>query len=89
MNDLDFPELRQTLNRGLDFGMREISRSGIELASGGDLALAMIKIREWQSKGWLKVLKDPIIAAPDEICLEILSMIDGNAPWSDPMSGKM
>jgi hypothetical protein len=89
MSDIDFPEFRQTLNRGFDFGMSEVSKSGLELASGGDLALALIKLQEWQSKGWVKIIKSPFNSESNEICVEILKRIDNDQPWSDPMSGKM
>lgn len=89
MSDLDFPQLRQTLNRGFDFGMSEVSKSGLELASGGDLALALIKLREWHSKGWVDIIHNPLSSTPDEICVKILKRIDDDTTWSDPMSGKM
>ncbi len=73
MSDIDFPEFLRTLNKGFDFGMSEISKSGLELASGGDLALALIKLQEWQSKGWVKLIKSPLSSEPDEICVKVLN----------------
>jgi hypothetical protein len=89
MSDLDFPQLRQTLNRGFDFGMNEISKSGLELASGGDLALALMKLQEWQAAGYIQIVSNPFNSASDEICVRILMRIEDGDSWSDPMSGKM
>lgn len=91
MSNLDFPQLRQTLNRGFDFGMKEISKSGLELASNGDLALALLKLKEWHSKGWVTLLRNPLTAEADEICVVMLAPINGDFqdPLSGPLGGKM
>ena len=37
-------------------------------------------LSEWESKGFLKVLKDPEQCADNEICLEMFNFIDAEEP---------
>lgn len=75
MNDLDFVQLRTTLNRGLDFEVTKVSREGLEKASGGDLPLALLKLKEWEVCGWVKILCNPLTAAPQDECVELIDTI--------------
>ena len=77
MSDLGLPHLKQTLNRGFDLGQSTVGKSGLEHASEGDLALAMIILREWHSKGYIELLRSPFDCGPDEVCFRILKHIDG------------
>jgi len=89
MSDMDMPALKSAINHHLDVGRKILTLGELAHAIREDEALALIKLREWQSKGWVKILKKPIDAQPDEECVEAISYIDGERPWSDPLSGKM
>lgn len=40
-------------------------------------------LNEWESKGYLTIITNPDCAAPNEICVKMLSYIDRESPWPD------
>lgn len=74
-------KLRDEINRGLDFGAIDLTKSHLHALSDGDLSLAYIKLQEWQSRGLLEILKNPFSATDDEVCIHMLNYIDKESPW--------
>lgn len=73
-------KLKAVINRILDDGGKMIPRSDIEMYGEGDWTAIMSAIKEWESRGLLKIRKDPQTAADQDICLEMLKYIDRDSP---------
>lgn len=54
----------------------KINKRFLEYAGGGDWLLIMSALKEWESQGLLKILKDPQTADEEEICVEAFKFID-------------
>lgn len=72
----DASYLKAAFHRCLYAKHRAISRRELDCYISGDSNGAFEKLREWESKGWIHIVKDPSEAAGNEICLEILTRID-------------
>lgn len=81
--------LKSAINRYLDVGHKTLTKGEIARSASDDLPLAVISLQFWQAKGWLTIIADPISSDNSEVCVNLKSYIDDDAPWSDPMSGKM
>jgi hypothetical protein len=86
---MNLPELKFHLNYCLSVGRNRVTKKEIVSSSQGDIGLALLKIREWEAKGWLDIIANLLEAEDDQFCIEIHSPIDNERPWSDPMSGRM
>lgn len=74
------PEIRKEIFRGQinhqflhEF---EIYKRFLEYAGEGDWSFIMTYLKEWESKGLLKILKDPQTAEEEDICVKALKFID-------------
>lgn len=83
------PELKFIINYYLDVEHTRVTAGELANGMANDPALALMKLKEWHGRGWIKLLSNPIAALPDVVCVEIIGHIDDEKPWSDPMSGKM
>ena len=72
--------LKAVINRILDDGAKMIVQSDIEMCGKGDWPTIMSAIKEWESRGLLKILKNPEKARNTDICLEMLKYIDREGP---------
>lgn len=89
MSDIQMPSLKSAINCMLDVGHRQIELERLHPVIQQDPGLALLKLKEWEFKGWIKLVKNPLVARLDEICVEAIAYIDDEEPWSDPWSGKM
>ena len=83
------PELKFIITYYLDIGHTRVTSAELANRMASDPGLALIKLKEWHGKQWIRLLNNPIGALPDTVCVEIIGHIDNEEPWSDPMSGKM
>jgi hypothetical protein len=82
-------ELKSLINCMRDLGLHQIKSRDVYAACKGDVRRAEIQLLEWQTTGWVRILKLPIESDSDEFCVESRRYIDNEAPQSDPMSGRM
>ena len=59
---------------------KEIPRKTLRVYGENDWPEIKAALREWEGKGYLRVLKDPEDAADEEICVEMLSYIEQKSP---------
>jgi hypothetical protein len=71
------------INGCLDNYFKENPRKTIRVYGDGDWPDILTTLREWESKGYLRVLKDPTEAKDDEICVLMLSYIEQHSPWQN------
>lgn len=72
----DASYLKAAFHRCLYAKYRTISRRELDCYISGDSNGAFEKLREWESKGWIHIVKEPRAAVGNEICLEILTRVD-------------
>ena len=53
------------------------------------MALAALKLGEWQTNGWVRIIGSINDLTSDDPCVVLIDYIDNERPWSDPLSGKM
>ncbi|PYJ81636.1 MAG: hypothetical protein DME22_20710 [Verrucomicrobia bacterium] len=84
MNASAYGSLRNSINRFLDDEKCLLLKAGFVQDCGlNDWQTIRAALKEWESKGYLRILKDPYETARDEICVEMLSYIDRESPWPD------
>lgn len=82
MNERDKLQFKALINRSMDDCAFVYTRGQIiGLNRGGDLAQACAQLREWEARGLLKFLADPMIVGDDVQCVEMLDYIDKKSPW--------
>jgi hypothetical protein len=74
--------LHAGINRILDDGGRVIKKSDLVEFGGTNWSIIKAALGEWQTKGYLRVLKDPEFAHDDDDCVEMLNYIDQQSPWT-------
>lgn len=60
--------------------VHEISVSEIRVFGGGDWDSILKSLEEWQSLGYLNIVRDPRSVADDEICVEMKTWFEFNSP---------
>jgi len=89
MNASAYGSLRNSINRFLDDEKCLLLTAGFVQDCGlNDWQTIGAALKEWESKGYLRILKDPYETARDEICVEMLSYIDRESPWPDWPPGR-
>jgi hypothetical protein len=74
--------LKSGLNSILDdTAEREITRLTIRAYGGDDWNVINAALADWQSKGFVKILKLPEFAKDGEECVELLNYIEHASPW--------
>lgn len=72
--------LKASINRILDDGRKMILRSDLWVYGESNLPVIMSSLKEWESRGLLKILTNPEKARDDAICIEMLKYIDQDSP---------
>lgn len=72
----DLYMLQWTLNSFLDAGSDQVRRSDIHMWVDPGADAVFDALRDWESKGFISVLKDPRQAKEKEVCLKILRRIE-------------
>lgn len=81
MNNIQMPEFRDRINRGLDDGCTKLTKKSLLAMTGGDLSLGFLLLKQWESRGLLRIEVNPFLANDDEICIHMLDYIDQKSPW--------
>lgn len=81
MSDIQIPRLRDDINRGLDYGCFDLTKANLLEMCDGDLALAFLALKQWETRGLLEIILNPNLANDDEICIRMLNYIDKESPW--------
>ncbi len=69
--------LKSAINSGiLDGGATLVTRESIRLYGKNDWKSINKALADWESRGILKILKNPETANDDDICIEMLHYID-------------
>jgi len=69
-------QLKSGINDYLDDRVKRIRRSGLATSGNGNWPAIMSALKEWESRGLLKILTNPEKARDDAICIEMLQYID-------------
>ncbi len=72
---------KDSLNGCLDNMFREIPRKAIRVYGENGWPQINALLKEWQDKGYLKILRNPEIASDDDICVQMLAYIEQKSPW--------
>lgn len=81
MNDIQLPKLRDEINRGLDYGCFDLTKSDLFAMSDGDIGLALLLLKQWEARGLLRIDLNPVLAEDDDVCVRMLNYIDKKSPW--------
>ena len=73
--------LKNGLNGCLDNMFREIPRKTIRVYGEDNWPQVNALLKEWEDKGYLKILRNPETALDDEVCVEMLAYIEQKSPW--------
>jgi hypothetical protein len=72
----DLYMLQWTLNSFLDAGSDQVRRSDIHTWVDPGADAVVNALRDWESKGFIAVVKDPRHAKEKDVCLRILKRIE-------------
>jgi len=81
MNDIQIPKLRDEINRGLDYGCFDLTKRTLVALCDGDLALGLLLLKQWETRGLLRIDLNPVLANDDDVCVHMLDYIDKKSPW--------
>jgi hypothetical protein len=73
--------LKNGLNRYfLDGDSGLFTKEVIGTLAGNDWSAITVQLEEWQRRGLLRIVKQPDEAKKDDICIEMLNLIDRESP---------
>ena len=61
----------------------EITRGVIFTYGGKDWEAIIPCLKEWENKGYLKIIRDPLTSEDNQICVEMLTFFDYKSPIPD------
>jgi len=73
--------LKNGINAILDDYCKRISRQTIRVYGDANWPSIRAMLGEWESKGYLRILRDPETANDADICVEMLNYIEQKSPW--------
>lgn len=72
--------LKAGINRILEGGVQKIKAVHITTYSHGDIEVIDNSLKEWQERGYLRILKPYQDCSPEEHCVEMIKFIDQKSP---------
>lgn len=73
--------LRAVLHKAMEDGPRtQFTKRNLIAFSKGDVETLKVCLEEWQSKGYLQILKPLAECKDEEICIEMKSFIEQKSP---------
>ncbi len=81
MSDIQIPKLRDEINRGLDYECFDLTKANLVEMCDGDLGLGLLLLKQWEARGLLRIILNPVLANDDEVCVTMLDYIDKKSPW--------
>jgi len=80
MNAQNRLELKAGIHRYIEDVSRQIPLKFLKSFSNHDLETMFGSVREWESKGFLRIIRDPETSDDNDICIELRHYIEQDSP---------